>query len=191
MPNPDSNNQDTFGYQVSDGQNADEGFVYITNVLPVNDAPTYASDAVTFQVSEDSEPGDEVGYLLTALDADGDTLTYSLTGSADFGIDPATGQITTVNYLDAIATPTHTVTVTATGSATPALTATIAVTIEVLAGEAATVTPPTPRAVDQGASRHRAEAVAAAAAVAAVAVAAVAAAARPAPRPARPTSSGP
>ena len=100
----------------------------------MNDAPTYASNAVRFEVSEDSEPGDEVGYELTALDVDGDTLTYSLTGSADFGIDPATGQITTANYLDGIATPMHTVTVTATESATPALTATIEVTIRVVGG---------------------------------------------------------
>ena len=30
-PDLDSNNQDTFGYEVSDGRNADEGFVYITS----------------------------------------------------------------------------------------------------------------------------------------------------------------
>ena len=143
-PDLDSNNQDSFGYQVSDGRNADEGFVYITAVQPVNDAPTYVSGEVAFEISEDSEPGDDVGYALTALDVDGDTPTYSLTGSADFGIDAASGQIATVNYLDAIATPTHTVTITATESATPALTATIAVTITVVIGEAATVTPPTP-----------------------------------------------
>ena len=143
-PNPDSNSQDSFEYQVSDGPNSDEGFVYITSVTPVNDAPTYPLDPVAFEISEDSEPGDEVGYALTAGDVDGDMLTYSLTGSADFGIDPVSGQITTVNYLDAIFTPTHTVTVTATDSATPALTATMEVTITVVVGEAANTDPPPP-----------------------------------------------
>ena len=63
-PDLDSNNKDTFGYEVSDGRNADQGFVYITAVQPVNDAPTYVSGEVAFEISEDSEPGDDVGYPL-------------------------------------------------------------------------------------------------------------------------------
>ena len=142
-PDLDSTNQDSFEYAVSDGRNTDEGFVYITSVTPVNDAPAYVSGQVAFEISEDSEPGDEVGYALTAGDVDGDTLTYSLTGSADFAVDPVSGQITTANYVDAIAMPTHTVTVTATDSASPPLTATVEVTITVVVGEAAdTPTPP-------------------------------------------------
>ncbi len=142
-PDLDSTNQDSFEYAVSDGRNTDEGFVYITSVEPVNDAPTYVLNAVTFEMSEDSEPGDDVGYALTATDVDGDTPTYSLTGSVDFAVDPVSGQITTASYLDAIAMPTHTVTVTATDSASPPLTATVEVTITVVVGEAAdTPTPP-------------------------------------------------
>ena len=150
-PNTNFNGTDTFTYQVSDSGSPPPGGPSLSSTAsvtvqidPVNDAPTYALDPVTFEVSEGSEPGADVGYKLTATDVDGDTLTYSLTGSADFGIDPATGQIATVNFLDAFLTSTYTVTVTATDSATPALTATITVTITVVVGEAATITPPPP-----------------------------------------------
>ncbi|MYH40399.1 MAG: tandem-95 repeat protein [Chloroflexi bacterium] len=142
VPNPDSTSQDSFEYQVSDGRNSDEGFVYVTSVVPVNDAPTYASATVTFQVSEDSEPGEDVGYPLTARDVDGDTLTYSLTGSTRFVIHAESGQITTADYLDAIVGPTHTVAVTATDSASPPLAATIEVTIAVVVGAADESSPP-------------------------------------------------
>ena len=146
-PNTNFNGTDTFTYQVSDSGSPPPGGPSLSStasvtvqIEPVNDAPTYALDAVTFEVSEGSEPGDEVGYALTATDVDGDTLTYSLTGSADFGINPVTGQITTVNFLDAFVMSTYTLTVTATDNATPA---TIEVTITVVVGEAASVDPPT------------------------------------------------
>ena len=141
-PNRDSTNRDSFEYQVSDGRNSDAGFVYITDVTAVNDAPAYRSGTVSFEVSEDSEPGEAVGYALTAFDVDDDDLTYSLSGSTAFEIDPQSAQITTATLLDATTTPTHTVTVTATDSASPPLEATIEVTITVVLGQASSTTPP-------------------------------------------------
>ena len=147
QPNTNFNGTDTFTYQVSDSGSPPAGGPSLSStasvtvqIASVNDAPTYALDPVTFEVSEGSEPGDDVGYALTATDVDGDMLTYSLTGSADFGINPVTGQITTVNFLDAFVMSTYTLTVTATDNATPA---TIEVTITVVVGEAASVDPPT------------------------------------------------
>ena len=111
-PNANFNGTDTFTYQVSDSGSPPPGGPSLSSTAsvtvqidPVNDAPTYALDPVTFEVSEGSEPGADVGYELTATDVDGGTLTYSLTGSEDFGINPDTGQIATVNFLDAFVTP--------------------------------------------------------------------------------------
>ena len=67
-------------------------------------APFFASD-VTLTVDENTAPGTFVGIALTAIDPDGDILTYSLSGTdaSSFAIDGSTGQITvasdtTVDY---------------------------------------------------------------------------------------------
>ena len=148
-PNANYNGSDTFTYQVRDSGSPPPGGPSLSGTASVsvqidavNDAPAYAASEVAFEVSEASEPGAEVGYALAAADVDGDTLAYSLAGSAAFEIDPVTGQITTVTYLDAIVTPTYIVTVTATDNA--ALTAAAEVTITVVGGEAANAAPPSP-----------------------------------------------
>ena len=65
------------------------------------------------EVAENSPAGTAVGAPVTATDDDGDTLTYSLSGAAEFVIDPATGQIGVADgaALDYEATLSYTVTV--------------------------------------------------------------------------------
>ena len=67
-----------------------------------NTAPVFANDTTSRSFTEtvgDAEVVDqgEVGAAVTATDADGDTLTYSLEGTdaAKFGIDSGSGQIQT------------------------------------------------------------------------------------------------
>ena len=91
-----------------------------------NAAPVFPSGSGARSVDENSPPGTNVGKRVAADDDDaGDKLTYTLSGSDLFDINPATGQITVGarTTLDAEGTPTYNVTVTATdpagASATP------------------------------------------------------------------------
>ena len=63
-----------------------------------NTAPVFADASATREVEENSAVGTNVGAVVTATDADNDTLTYSLEGTdaASFEIDSGTGQIKTV-----------------------------------------------------------------------------------------------
>ena len=61
-----------------------------------NAAPTFTPTEVDRSVNENSPPGTNVGKPVTAADAPGDILTYTLGNANDEGsyvIDPATGQI--------------------------------------------------------------------------------------------------
>ena len=66
-----------------------------TAPVTTNAAPTFADTAVTRGVAENAVAGTNVGAPVAATDADGDTLTYTLsgTGSGNFAVD-ANGQIT-------------------------------------------------------------------------------------------------
>ena len=74
---PDANwfGTDSFTYTVSSGGESDQGTVTVT-VTSVNDAPTISSSA-TFSAAENQTA---IGSV-TATDADGDSLTYSISGS--------------------------------------------------------------------------------------------------------------
>ena len=71
-------------------------------------APTFTPTAVARSVNEKSPPGTNVGKPVTADDAPGDVLTYTISGGVDqnsYSIDPTTGQImtgprTTLNEVD-------------------------------------------------------------------------------------------
>ena len=69
----------------------------ITDDDVANNPPEFADDSVDRQVVENSLAGVPVTGAVTAVDADGDTLTYSLEGAdaASFEIDASTGQIRT------------------------------------------------------------------------------------------------
>ena len=67
-----------------------------------NSAPAFDSESVTLSVDENTGSEENVGSVVTATDADNDTLTYSLSGTdvASFGFDTSSGQITTSAALD-------------------------------------------------------------------------------------------
>ena len=143
-PNADYHGADSFSYTATD-----DGTPPLTSrvatvsisVTPVNDAPAFPAQPITRRVSESAEPGDDVGLPVTAEDVDGDTLTYSLTGAAEFEIGELSGQIVLADGASIAAGDTYTVTVTATDSGTPILSATTEVTITVTAGPVSTPRP--------------------------------------------------
>ena len=68
-----------------------------------NQAPLFGGSEKTFKVDENTASGQNIGEPVTANDPDeGDTLTYSLTGTdaSHFDIDSSTGQIETKGALD-------------------------------------------------------------------------------------------
>ena len=97
-----------------------------------NRAPTFTEGASTTRaVAENTAPGVNIGAAITAMDADNDTLTYTLSGTdaASFSINSSTGQLQTKSALDYETKTTYTVTVTVSdGSLTDTITVTINVT---------------------------------------------------------------
>ena len=83
-----------------------------------NTGPAFASSTVTLEVQENTLAGTDVGDPVSATDGDGDTLTYTMSGTdaAAFDIDSATGQISvgSTTSLDYETAPSYMVTVTAT-----------------------------------------------------------------------------
>ena len=80
---------------------------------PENNAPAFdGSSSTTRMVAENAAAGAYVGDPVTAMDADDDSLTYSLSGSMYFNVNDD-GQIMTTAMLDDDVMPSHTVTVTA------------------------------------------------------------------------------
>ena len=57
--------------------------------------PAFSEDTATRSIAENTAAGTNVGAAITATDTEGDTLTYSLTGTdaASFTLDTATGQL--------------------------------------------------------------------------------------------------
>ena len=96
--------------------------------------PVFTDQATTASVEENSDDGTAV-VTITATDANGDTITYSLDSTSDavFAIDSSSGAITVQvdagSALDHEATPSYTATVTATdGEGTASHEVTISVT---------------------------------------------------------------
>ncbi len=84
------------------------------NVTDVNETPAFDEGATTTRsVQENSAAGTNVGTAVSATDIDGDTLTYSLSGTdaASFDLDTSTGRIKTKAALDYEAKATYSVTV--------------------------------------------------------------------------------
>ncbi len=81
------------------------GLLPVANVVYAqNNAPVFDAISYTRSVPENTPPGTNIGGPLTATDADGDTLTYSLEGSGSdvgkFDIDLLTGQLLTKEPLN-------------------------------------------------------------------------------------------
>ncbi len=116
--------------RVSDAVNTDDTVAVTINVTNVNEAPAFGSSTATLSVAENTATGQNIGAALTATDPDGDSPTYSVSGSV-FGIDSSTGQLKTSGALNHEDTASYTVTVTARDGAATPLSGTITVTINV------------------------------------------------------------
>ena len=94
--------------------------------------PMFDSETATREVAENTEASMDIGAPVTATDADGDALDYTLGGTdaASFDIGSATGQLKTLAALDYETKATYEVMVTATDpdSASDMITVTITVT---------------------------------------------------------------
>ena len=100
-----------------------------------NNAPIFTEGvSTTRSVAENTPAGQNIGSAVSAMDADNDTLIYTLGGTdaAAFSIDKTTGQLRTKSVLDYEAQHTYRVTVTASDSS---LTVSISVTINVSFGQ--------------------------------------------------------
>ena len=95
-PTPDPDDPDSVPIQDEAGNEAADFDIAVTNNMP-NTAPAFAEDSTMRDVPENSAADTNVGAPVTATDADGHTLAYSLEGtdSASFTIDAASGQIKT------------------------------------------------------------------------------------------------
>ena len=122
------------GSSWSDGHQALLIGIRGTETPSTNNAPTFASAAVTRSVAENTASGGNVGAAVTATDADSDALTYTLGGAdvSSFDIGASSGQITVGSgtSLNHEAKASYEVTVTASdpSSATDTTTVTINVT---------------------------------------------------------------
>ncbi len=83
-----------------------------------NVAPEFASATTSRTVAENTAAGEDIGNPVAANDANGDALTYALSGTDDasFDIDSATGQLMTLTALDYETKASYSVTVTASDS---------------------------------------------------------------------------
>ncbi len=117
---------------VSDGSLEDTITVTI-NVTDVqeNRAPAFSSSTATRSIAENTGSGQDIGAAITATDADGDDLTYSLGGTdaSSFSIVSASGQLQTKSALDYESKSEYSVTVSVSdGSLEDTITVTINVT---------------------------------------------------------------
>ena len=95
------------------GVNANGKGRWSDSASPTNSSPVFTETSPARTVPENTPPGQTVGNPVAATDADGDNLTYSLSGAdaASFQIDPATGQLKTRAPLNFEQTSGYTVTV--------------------------------------------------------------------------------
>ncbi len=121
----DYETQSTYSVVVvaNDGRAGHSRLIDVTvNLTNVNDnAPVFTeSGSITRSIAERTASGTNIGSPVSATDADGDTLTYSLGGTdaASFSINSSTGQLQTKAALDHGTKSTYSVTVQATDSQT-------------------------------------------------------------------------
>ena len=124
-PNANANGTDSFTFLANDGLTDSSTATVAVTINPMNDPPVAAPGVLT--IDEDM-PGTDT---LSASDADGDSLTYSIVSGAAEGVanitDPATGAYT---YMpDANADGTDSFTFIANDGLTDSNVATVAVTI--------------------------------------------------------------
>ncbi len=120
---------------VSDGRGGSDSITVRINVTdveeaPANNPPAFDEDETTRTIAENTDADANIGAAITATDADGDDLTYSLGGTdaSAFAIDGKTGQLKTEAALDFETKESYAVTVIASDGT---LTDSISVTINV------------------------------------------------------------
>ncbi len=131
---------DAGGCQIVDGQ-VTQGRIEATtgDDVPVSPTPTVTNNAPVFSdgatttrsVAENTASAQNIGTAVAATDAEGHTLTYTLSGTeaSSFDIESTTGQLKTKTALDYETKTTYTVTITVSdGNLTDTITVTINVT---------------------------------------------------------------
>ena len=95
-PQANYHGADSFTYRVKDASNLPSNTARVSiTVVSVNDAPVFPAATTARSVSESAAEGDSVGAAVTATDIDGDTPTYSLSGTGAFAFEiDSEGQIT-------------------------------------------------------------------------------------------------
>jgi len=124
--------EDSFTFYANDGLLISNSGTITITVLQANVAPTVSP--VTFNLTENSSNGTEVGTVMATDENAGQTLTYSITGGntdGAFAINPQTGVITIVNpdTIDFELHPVFALTVKVSDNGDPALSGTATVTI--------------------------------------------------------------
>ena len=115
-----------------DPSNASDTITVTITVTSVNEAPRFPSETGDRTVAENTPPDRNIGDPVAATDDDnGDTLTYSLSGTdaASFDIVPSSGQLRTKAALDYETESTYTVSVTATDTSNASDTITVTITV--------------------------------------------------------------
>ena len=129
--------QATASYSDGQGPGKSAGAATTGAVAAANSAPQFSAENVALSVNEDAAVGANVGSAITATDADGDALTYALSGSDAFAINSGAGQITVKAALDYETQNSYSLTVSVTdgkdaaGGTDPTIDDTVAVTVSV------------------------------------------------------------
>ncbi len=116
---------------VSDSNGGTDSIDVAISVTDANDAPVFTNGTTTTRaIAENTASGQNIGTAVAATDQDGDTITYTLSGTdaTSFSIVSTSGQLQTSAALDYETKPSYSVTVTASDGT---LTDTITVTINV------------------------------------------------------------
>ena len=103
----------------------------VLGLVPGNTAPRFAAAAYTREVAENTATGENIGGPVAAADAEGNALTYSMSGAdaSSLTIGRTSGQIRTKDALDHETKSSYTITVTATDPAGLSDTATVTITV--------------------------------------------------------------
>ena len=99
---------------VSDGNNGSDSIAVTISVTDANDAPVFTDGtSTTRSIAENTASGQNIGGAVSATDADGDTLTYSLGGTdaSSFDLVSTSGQLQTKAALDYETKSSYSVTV--------------------------------------------------------------------------------
>ena len=92
-PARDHHGAGRLSYEIADSQGLTATATVRIDIEPVNDPPRFPGATASRAVPELAGEGDGAGPPLTATDIEGDSLTYRISGAAEFTIDAGSGQI--------------------------------------------------------------------------------------------------